>query len=478
MKGNSLRQHWQTLILVPILALAFFMAYIPHRDYAYPVHLDDWQVMVFTNELMEKGSTAELTNPVYEADWLVGNQTGELGDHIFWSAFREITGMDWLPVFRYFPGIIFMMAVLGVFVLAHRQGFGWQAALLASLIPTTTGILGPAFLVPVALAMVFLPLTLFTVFYLRGWRTYLLLALLMAAPAAIHPPTAAGLLVVLVPYGLLCLRREPKHSLGMALAVGLPFIALFPVIYRMALPYVNRLAAEQAVSRYVYLPTIIQELGYVTAALFILGMIYLAWQGKKEGYGLALGTGMILVMLAVFYTLHYGVDIVYYRGLLVGMLLMSVLAGAGMKAISRASPLFKGRLRGIFRHLRLPAVALIVVLVLVTTIMTRLQEPYYHMVEAADYRAFRWIGEYLGEGKGLVDPWQGMAFAGVTGKQVYSFIGETPDGNAEAAYEFLNNAGTDSNFLVDNKIDTVYTKGRVENPDLNEVRGGVYIRKK
>ncbi len=216
-----------------------------------------------------------------------------------------------------------------------------------------------------------------------------------------------------------------------------------------------------------------------------MGMIYLAWQGKKDGYGMELGTGILLVMLAVFYTLHYGVDIVYYRGLLVSMLLMSVLAGAGVGWVMTlgVTPVLRQAQdeRTVkFRSDRRssawisPVAGLIIIGVLMGTIIPmRLQEPYYHMVEAADYRAFRWIGEYPGdgEGKGLVDPWQGMAFAGVTGMPVYSLIGETPDGNAAAAYEFSQGAFAETSFLVQHNIAVVYTNGLVENTDLNKVRG-------
>jgi hypothetical protein len=487
--GPDILRHWQSWLLIPILTLAFLIAYIPHRDYAFPVHLDEWQVMVYTDELMAQGSLANASNPLSGTAGLTWNQTGELGDHIFWGIFREVAGLDWLPIFRYFPGIIFMMVVLGVFALANRLGFGREGALFASLIPTTVGILGPAFLVPIALAMVFIPLALFTVFYLRGWRSYLVLMILIVAPAAIHPPTAAVLLVVLVPYGLLCLRGEWRHSLGMALAVGLPFAVLFPVIYRMAIPFARRLLTEQSLNPYVDLPSVIPELGYITVVLFILGTVFLTWKGGKERYGLVLGTGLLLVVLAAFYTLHYGTEIVYYRGLLVGMLLVSVVAGAGLGAGgwvlgtgdqgtgSGQSPGHDHGHGSWWWGVRLGLTVGIVVGAVGVGVTARVNEPFYHMVEAADYRAFGWIGENMGEGygRGLVDPWQGIAFVSVTGKPVYSLVGDKPDGNASAANAFLEGGGGDTGLLVKNKIDIVYASQQLENADLNEIRANVYI---
>lgn len=51
-----------------------------------------------------------------------------------------------MVIFRYFPGIVFLMIVLSVYILGRREGFGWGAALFTCLIPTTVGIMGPAFL--------------------------------------------------------------------------------------------------------------------------------------------------------------------------------------------------------------------------------------------------------------------------------------------------------------------------------------------
>jgi len=41
------------IILVPILALAFYFAFIPHLNYPYPVHVDEW-VHLADSEAMQK----------------------------------------------------------------------------------------------------------------------------------------------------------------------------------------------------------------------------------------------------------------------------------------------------------------------------------------------------------------------------------------------------------------------------------------
>ncbi len=467
-------------MLLPILGLAFFVAFIPHRDYAYPVHLDEWQVLAYTNQLMKQGSTAHLTNPVYGGGDQAGNQVGELGTHIFWGIFKETTGMDWMVIFRYFPAVVFMLAVLSVFVLAERQGFGWQAALLASLLPTTNGTLGPAFLVPISLAILFLPLALLVAFNFRGWWSYPVLSILVVAAAAIHPPTAAVLLIVLVPYILINLKGSPGHSVGMTLAVVIPFAALLPLLYRMALPYVNALFLPRDVSANVALPSVVPTLGYVPVLLCIVGVTYLSWKGKMTDYGLLLGTATLLALLAIFFTLHYGVDIVYYRGLQVAMLMVSILAGAGLMVVGRLR--FPKNLLRLKTPIivndggRLASLAL-VALTLAVVIPARLNAPYYHMIDREDYRAFTWVEEDLSApyDKAIIDPWQGMAFVAIAGKAVFSFTGETPDGNAEAAYAFLDNGCNDTAMLRKNGISIVYSKSDCNNADLVEARDHVYL---
>ena len=44
------------LKLVPILALAFYVAFIPHLNYPYPVHIDEWVHMAFSNGILTEGS--------------------------------------------------------------------------------------------------------------------------------------------------------------------------------------------------------------------------------------------------------------------------------------------------------------------------------------------------------------------------------------------------------------------------------------
>ena len=118
------------LKLLPIVALAFYIAFIPNLNYPYPVHLDEWNHLACSNEIIKEARAVGLTSP-FSGGGPIHNQLLEVNFHLFWAVFHQISGISWLVIFRYFPGIIFIITVLSVYILARRQGFGWEAAFFA-----------------------------------------------------------------------------------------------------------------------------------------------------------------------------------------------------------------------------------------------------------------------------------------------------------------------------------------------------------
>ena len=221
--GRSRRSaSWtEVVILALILGLAGYVAFIPHIDYAYPLHVDEWVHWASANEILSAASLQDLSSPFSGGEPIL-NQTYELLHHLYLATFYEVTGIPWLAVFRFFPSLTFAATVLAVYILARRSGFGWEAALFASLTPTTTGILGPAFVVPMALALVLVPLALFLALHLRGFVSYLALFVLSVSLTGMHVPTLMALVLLLVPYLILNLRRNPGRSVAIMLALGIP----------------------------------------------------------------------------------------------------------------------------------------------------------------------------------------------------------------------------------------------------------------
>ena len=269
----------------------------------------------------------------------------------------------------------------------------------------------------------------------------------------------------------------------MTVRFSLTTTAPLPWIFGELLPTAESLLTPKVVPTHVDLPPILPTYGYLPVMLCLLGTFLLAIRGGKRNYGLVLGLLALLAMLAVFYTLHYGQVFVYERGLMVAMLMMSLIAGAGLMWV---------------RHLRLPVKissrlkvplitnnmgsVLCLALIIVTLVMcipVRQNILYYHMIDDADYRAFVWIRNNVDDSyeKAILDPWKAVAFSAITGRYTYAQIFGTPSANSGEANKFLREGSTDTAFLKENGISIVYTQEECRNPDLVEMTDNVYLLK-
>lgn len=464
------------------MALAFYIAFIPHQSYPYPLHIDEWLHLAYAESLLKAGSTT--FNDPFSGGLITLSSNLEGGFHLFWGIFHQISGISWLTIFKYFPSVILALTALSVYVMAQRQGFGWEAALFVCLIPTTVGILGPSFLVPVALGMFFVALSLFVAFNFSSIWSYVVLFLFTCFLLTIHAPSAICLAIILAPCIMLNLRGNFKYSLGIALALTAPFLAPFPWILKMLLPTAHRLFTTQSLPNYVDFPRIIKAYGYLTVGLCLLGTLALAIKGGKKNSSLLLGFLALLAMLVTFFTFHYGISIMYERGLMFMMMMVGILAGAGLMAVKnlRLPERLRPKLHGsdMTRYLGWLFCIVLVVLTLFISIPDRQDIPFYHMINEEDYQAFVWIKENVGEDydKAILDPWKATPFTAITGKMVYTRIHAFPKPSDEEAAEFLAASCNDTAFLKERGISLVYTVGECHNSDLAEVRKNIYLLKK
>jgi hypothetical protein len=466
-----------------VMGLAFYIAFIPNLTYPYPVHIDEWRSLAYFETIAQTGTTA-IDDPFFGGTTDIFYQA-EMGFHLFWTIFHQVSGIPWLPIFRYFPGIIFIITILSVYILARRQGYGWEAALFACLVITTVGILGPAFLVPVALALIFIPLVLFLAFNFRTAWSYLVVFLLASFLVLIHAITYVGLVIILAPYIVINIKGNFRHALGLALAMVVPvvivgFMAPFSWIDMIG-PVIRNLLQPVVIPTDIDFPMIFRVYGIVPIIIGLLGVLLMGIKGGRDNYGLLLGLVCLLLMLVVYYTFHYGETILHNRGILYMMLVLGIVAGYALMRIRtlhlpeviarRVKPAWLTRHAGKILCLALIAATL------VTCIPLRLNIPYYHMIDKEDYQAFLWIRENVGDeySKAVLNPWKATAFTAVTVKQVYTRIHMGPTEVDMGVYAFLDEGCADTDFLRDNGISIVYTTGECKNPDLVEVRENVYL---
>ncbi len=478
-------------MLLAVLGLAFYIAFIPHLDYLYPLHVDEWVHMARANAMVQSGSIS-FPDPLLGGAQLSLSSNLEAGYQLFLGVFQIISGISWMDLFRYFPGIIFMITVLSVYVVARREGYGLEAAFLTCLIPTSVGVLGPAFLVPASLGLLCTPLILLLALNFRTVWSYLLIFFFTVFLLSVHAPSAIYPIILLGPYILLNLKGNFRHSALVALSLVLPFLIIFPWIVDLVMSTARGLLTESALSTYVQLPRVLQTYGYFPAVLALLGTFLLAIKGGKKNYGLILGLLGLLLMLVSYYTFNYGVWIMYERGLTFMMLMMGIIGGAGLMAI-RSFKLpegFRARLGPpvISRYVGTAVSLAVVGIILFISIPVRLDAPYYQMIDEQDYEAFTWIRDNIGDEyeRAILDPWKATAFSAITNKPAYSRIHSYPKDKDKEAYAFIFEGSSDTALLRNNGISIIYTRVieangnnayTINNPDLEKIAENVYLLK-
>ena len=471
------------ILLIPILVLALYIAFIPRFDYQYPVHIDEWGHMAQSKAVLKAGSI-EHVNPYMGHAGIGPVEKMEVGFHVLLGVFQRISGLSWMDIFRYLPSLLFTLTVLSVYILARREGFGWEAALFTCLIPTTVGIMGPSFLVPVSMALIFVPLSLFVVFNVRTPWSYLVLFIFICFLASIHPPSTVITVITIIPSILLTMRGNLKRGLGFLVAALLPFSVAIPLSYDLILSTAKGLFSPQTLPAYHDFPMIIRLYGPIPIALCLIGTFFLFMNGGKKNYSILLGLLVITAMGAIFYTLHYGIGLLYLRGLLFSMLMIGIVAGAGLMKLRRMElpglSNIKARMPKVVQAAGILISLVLIGYTLSYAIPIRQNISYYHMIDNEDYEAFTWIRDNVDDSyqRAILNPWKGIPFSAITGKYVYAFTEIAPTDRDMEARKFLTNGCRDTNYLVRNRISIIYTKFGCDNPALVEVNKNVYLFKK
>jgi hypothetical protein len=187
----------------------------------------------------------------------------------------------------------------------------------------------------------------------------------------------------------------------------------------------------------------------------------------------------ILLFFVQFYRQWFeiGPDILYERGWLYVMLLMAFIAGYGLSQLRQLGLDFFQRWRW-----GVPAVYVALALVVAFALVLRMdgyaKEEYYHVVDASTYRDFEWIGEELPEDYiAWLNPSVAWAYVPITGGK-YTYTAKAyPWGLPEMAElnSFLRAGAPDTEFIKEKNVNIIYSPFPLKNPDLIEVRDGVYI---
>jgi hypothetical protein len=316
----------------------------------------------------------------------------------------------------------------------------------------------------------------------KDWRPLPLIVISLAALFLTHGTTAVAVGFVLVVFLLfyLALSKNPVRQKlpSLTCILLIPFSGL--VIFLWIRAFVLREIQNIINAEKIPLPAIpvpLPQLGYIMIALAVIGFGFMIARGGWRNYALLVPT-IILLFFVQFYRQWFevGPDILYERGWLYVMLLMAFIAGYGLSQLRQLGLAFFQRWRwGAFSVYI--ALALVVVFALFLRMDGYAKEEYYRMVDEPTYHDFKWIGEELPQDSiALLNPYVGWAYVPISGQYVYS-AKAYPWGveQANEILEYFRRGATDTEYIREKNVNVLFSPYRLKNPDLVEVRDGVYI---
>jgi hypothetical protein len=135
--------------LAGILLFSFWAGMSPRWDYPYPLHIDEWFAIGYTQSTLEYGGL-EYPNPYRPREV---SFHPEMGFHLLLGFLKTVTGLSWMSLYRITSGVLLVLLAFLTYAFGYRSSFGWAAALFVPLISTSIRTLGPAFVVPVSTAV-------------------------------------------------------------------------------------------------------------------------------------------------------------------------------------------------------------------------------------------------------------------------------------------------------------------------------------
>jgi hypothetical protein len=470
--------------LAPTLLVlcASILAIGPHGAYPYPIHVDEWTHLAYAEALVQDGVLPH-GDPLY-GEGLIGFRP-ELGFRALLAELHLATGLPWESMFPALAGAVFVLFVGSCFHLGRAMGAGPWMGVLALGAPTTVRFLGPAFVVPVAVALTTL-VAAATVLLLRSPEerraSPVLTGALLAGTLFIHPPTAlmAAMAIVAVSgYAALRSTGPERRAAWACMAVGI----VLPLAWYAAVGDSLRSELADELGRSVaqgegLVSEYLRSAGFVRVAVFAAAVFALIrWAPTLPHLALIAGyagmlAGMRLHEMGVLHAANF-----YDRAWLYLDLLLSAIGALGLTAAIQRLGTFKpGWRQAALRFLPLALGALVAA----NAWQARSQGPLYFLASKGTMEDFRWIGEDLGhvEGLTLLDPDIAVTYPAIAGRPVYASVAMPKPSTEErvaSALALLTAVEPDAGVLAAQGIGIVYQPLWEGAEGLTEVRPGVFV---
>lgn len=447
------------ITLFVVLVIAVFFAYIPHMDYNYPVHRDEWINLAKAKAIIKEKNVVYL-DPFLGEDIVRGDL--EIGLRLWLAIFILTSGIPEMMSFKFLPFFITTFLVVSVYIFARRLGYGLEAAFVVALFPTSVQLLGPAFVVAVSLAAPFIFLSLFV---FLNWKEdtgiFATIVTFTIYLWYLHPPSAVAFYIISIFYIFISRRIIILYLLIISFIVALPQLIhlLTPAIKELSAEGVFKAITFGSISKFKSIP---EELGYLLSALSVVGSFLVLHKGRFERI-FVFSLVVLLSLNFIYRLIGQAPFMMPSRNYFYMMLLMSILAGYSIYEVRRYNNLF-----GI----------LLIVLVFLTSLQIHLNIKYYHLITDREYDDFIYIKENVPGERVLMDPWKAFAFPAIAEKHVYSYlVGPQMSERNDKIYNFFKNGCNDTYFLIKNNISIVYSYVECKNPHLEKVKDRIYILK-
>ncbi|HLE97753.1 MAG TPA: hypothetical protein VI997_10320, partial [Candidatus Thermoplasmatota archaeon] len=331
-----------------------------------------------------------------------------------------LTGVAWLDILQYGPALVSGFLAFSVYALLRPSPTAVPATFLVALVPSTARFLGPAYLVPSAVALASLPAVLILVLdegRARRGRLALAGGLTLAA-FFLHLVVGA---VVALALGLALVTTKAARS---EWAIALSGVAALAVVALVATPQELVLLASKEVDRAALEldASLFDRLGRAGLALWALGAAIVVWRPERAGSpavevfaGLSVALlGLVAWTIAVAPTAYVTYDRLHApfflaAGVVVADLVVRLARGAAA-LVGRVQPRARGALAG--------AGAAVVVLGLLTAGLTaQFDEDHGRILHDDDWKRILWMRDNLGPEHRvfLSDPYLAGAVAATTG---------------------------------------------------------------
>ncbi len=415
------------------------------RDgFPWAVHVDEFIHSVYIEKVqrwdqIHVGEAYGDAPPEQEGILSLRGSVHEKGYHLLMAQFQELTGIETQTLYVYGPAVWMVFIAFSVYALMRPHPGAVVAAAAVGLAPTTVRFLGPAFLVPIAFVLAWLPVTaiLSEPAKKRTGAAVLLLAVVVWA-FFVHLIGGFAAIAILGLGALLGQGRSKRELLTFFL------IALVPVLW---IWNAFQDAVQTEIAREQFLPTdlsVFETFGILALFVWGLGLLLMTIDPPDENrgpmvsmsamgvfaFGLIIGGRVLdLNSYATYARWHppFYIAASVPIGYAVGTFTRRAY-GWTKQGLTRVT----ARWRTVQRYVPpVVAAALVVALLLPAAgavtqrpVDRHMRQPYYHVMSESTWTSFTWVDENVGPAyeRYLSEPWAAPFLAEMTGKDPHAVL--------------------------------------------------------